>query len=47
MQAFTWESEHDEVSWWTHLAEEIPLLAELGITQLWLPPPHKAMRPVQ
>jgi alpha-amylase len=46
LQAFTWEAEHASMSWWKHIEDEIPALAELGITQLWLPPPNKAMRPV-
>lgn len=34
------------MSWWDHFAEECPRLAELGITQAWLPPPNKAMAKV-
>ncbi|KAJ6531810.1 glycoside hydrolase superfamily [Mycena capillaripes] len=29
------------MSWWKHLECEIPKLAKMGFTQLWLPPPHK------
>ncbi|KAF9066613.1 glycoside hydrolase family 13 protein [Rhodocollybia butyracea] len=42
IQFFTWESLSTGVSWWKHLENEIPTLAELGITQIWLPPPNKA-----
>lgn len=30
------------MSWWRHIEEEIPKLAEQGYTQIWLPPPNKA-----
>ncbi|CCM01404.1 uncharacterized protein FIBRA_03455 [Fibroporia radiculosa] len=43
MQFFTWESRHPTMSWWRHFEEEVPQLAELGVTQIWLPPPNKAM----
>lgn len=43
IQFFTWGASHPEMSWWDHFAEECPRLAELGITQAWLPPPNKAM----
>ncbi|KIY65864.1 glycoside hydrolase family 13 protein [Cylindrobasidium torrendii FP15055 ss-10] len=42
LQFFTWEALHPELSWWGHFDEEIPRLAELGITHVWLPPPNKA-----
>ncbi|KAA1467518.1 glycoside hydrolase family 13 protein [Dentipellis sp. KUC8613] len=42
LQFFTWESAHPDMSWWKHLETEIPALAELGITQVWLPPAFKA-----
>ncbi|KAF9468078.1 glycoside hydrolase family 13 protein [Collybia nuda] len=42
LQFFTWESRHDTLSWWQHLEAEIPALAQLGFTQIWLPPPNKA-----
>ncbi|KAI0342861.1 glycoside hydrolase family 13 protein [Trametopsis cervina] len=45
MQFFTWESKHQELSWWKHFESEVPTLAEMGITQIWLPPPNKAMVP--
>ncbi|KAJ6619757.1 alpha amylase [Mycena sp. CBHHK59/15] len=41
LQFFTWESKHKEISWWKHLETEIPKLAEMGFTQVWLPPPNK------
>lgn len=34
------------MSWWQHLAAEAPRLAELGITQIWIPPAHKALSKV-
>jgi len=34
------------MSWWDHFADESPRLAELGVTQAWLPPPNKAMKKV-
>lgn len=30
------------MSWWKHLAQQLPELARLGITQVWVPPPTKA-----
>ncbi|KIP05839.1 glycoside hydrolase family 13 protein [Phlebiopsis gigantea 11061_1 CR5-6] len=44
LQFFTWESRHPEMSWWKHFETEVPTLADLGVTQVWLPPPNKAMR---
>ncbi|OJT11485.1 Glucan 1,4-alpha-maltohexaosidase [Trametes pubescens] len=32
------------MSWWRHFESEVPNLAALGVTQVWLPPPNKAMR---
>lgn len=46
MQFFTWESKHAELSWWKHFEREVSALNELGVTQVWLPPPNKAMVPV-
>ena len=46
MQFFTWDCKHPEMSWWKHFEREVPRLEELGITQVWLPPPNKAMRKV-
>ncbi|KAF9052412.1 glycoside hydrolase family 13 protein [Hymenopellis radicata] len=42
LQFFTWNSRHPTLSWWRHFEEEIPRLAALGFTQVWLPPPNKA-----
>ena len=41
IQFFTWDSAHPDMSWWKHFESEIPQLAELGVTQVWLPPPNK------
>lgn len=43
VQFFTWDARHKDMSWWKHLATEAPHLAALGFTQIWLPPPNKAM----
>ncbi|KAF9816657.1 hypothetical protein IEO21_03962 [Rhodonia placenta] len=43
VQFFTWDCRHPHMSWWQHFASEVPRLAELGVTQVWLPPPNKAM----
>ncbi|KAG8878825.1 hypothetical protein FRB97_002193 [Tulasnella sp. 331] len=44
LQFFEWESlPPPGISWWQHFENEIPLLAGLGCTQVWLPPPNKAM----
>ncbi|KAI0049816.1 glycoside hydrolase family 13 protein [Auriscalpium vulgare] len=42
LQFFTWDSLHPHVSWWKHFEAEVPSLADMGITQVWLPPPNKA-----
>lgn len=34
------------MSWWQHFEAEIPTLAKLGFTQIWLPPPNKAAETV-
>lgn len=46
LQYFTWESKHPTLSWWQHFGNEVPRLAEMGFTQVWLPPPNKAMAKV-
>ena len=43
IQFFTWDCMHPSRTWWQHFEMEVPRLAELGVTQVWLPPPHKAM----
>ncbi|KAH9917822.1 glycoside hydrolase family 13 protein [Fomitopsis serialis] len=43
IQFFTWDSKHPNMSWWQHFETEVPRLADLGVTQVWLPPPNKAM----
>ncbi|KAJ3480649.1 hypothetical protein NLI96_g8198 [Meripilus lineatus] len=45
IQFFTWDCSHPTMSWWKHFESEVPHLAELGVTQVWLPPPNKAMVP--
>ncbi|KAI9455990.1 alpha amylase [Russula earlei] len=41
IQFFTWDSAHPDMSWWKHFESEVPRLAGLGVTQVWLPPPNK------
>ncbi|KAG2147559.1 glycoside hydrolase family 13 protein [Suillus clintonianus] len=43
VQFFTWDARHKDMSWWEHFTKEVPHLAALGFTQIWLPPPNKAM----
>ena len=45
IQFFEWDSTAGDISWWRHFENEVPRLKELGVTQVWLPPPNKAMRP--
>ncbi|KAK7691063.1 hypothetical protein QCA50_006166 [Cerrena zonata] len=45
IQFFTWDSLHPDMSWWKHFESEVDNLADLGFTQVWLPPPNKAMVP--
>jgi alpha-amylase len=45
MQAFYWDcprEENLEYQWWNALRVQIPALAEVGFSALWLPPVHKA-----
>ncbi len=45
MQAFYWDcprAENKEFQWWNVVREQIPALAKVGFTALWLPPAHKA-----
>ena len=41
MQYFEWYLENDGV-WWKRCAAKAASLAEMGVTQVWLPPAHKA-----
>ncbi|KAJ7601776.1 glycoside hydrolase family 13 protein [Mycena polygramma] len=41
LQFFTWDTLNHEVNWWKHLECQIPKLAKMGFTQIWLPPPNK------
>ncbi|KAF7316825.1 Glycoside hydrolase family 13 protein [Mycena chlorophos] len=41
LQSFTWDTLHPTLSWWQHVEQEIPRLAAMGVTQIWLPPPNK------
>ncbi|KAH7921040.1 glycoside hydrolase family 13 protein, partial [Leucogyrophana mollusca] len=43
IQFFTWDSRHRHMSWWEHFENEVPNLVDMGFTQVWLPPPNKAM----
>ncbi|EJD48908.1 thermostable alpha-amylase, partial [Auricularia subglabra TFB-10046 SS5] len=45
LQFFEWNSIGPEpgVSWWSYFGRELENLAELGLTQVWLPPPNKGM----
>jgi alpha-amylase len=45
LQAFYWDCprlENKEYKWWQYVREQIPALARVGFTSLWLPPVHKA-----
>jgi alpha-amylase len=45
MQAFHWDCprvDGKEFAWWNFVRDEIPGLASVGFTALWLPPVHKA-----
>ncbi|KAF9648737.1 glycoside hydrolase family 13 protein [Thelephora ganbajun] len=44
IQFFTWDCKHPKLSWWRFFEMTVPDLESLGFTQVWLPPPHKAMR---
>ena len=43
IQFFTWDCKHPTLSWWKYFERTVPDLESLGFTQVWLPPPHKAM----
>lgn len=45
MQGFYWDcprAEGKEGQWWNHLQTIVPVLAEIGITGLWVPPSAKS-----
>jgi len=42
LQFFTWNTLHNNMSWWKHLESELPELAKMGFTQVWIPPSNKA-----
>ena len=45
LQTFYWDCPHaekKEFQWWNTIREQIPSLAKVGFTALWLPPVHKA-----
>jgi alpha-amylase len=45
LQAFYWDCprlEGREFQWWNTIRAEVPTLANVGFTSLWLPPVHKA-----
>ena len=44
MQAFYWDcprEDRKEFQWWNTIREQVPSLAKVGFTALWLPPVHK------
>ena len=45
LQTFHWDCPREdkkEFQWWNHINGQIPSLAKVGFTSLWLPPIHKA-----
>ena len=45
MQAFFWDCprvDNREFQWWNYVCGQVPSLAKVGFTSLWLPPVHKA-----
>ena len=45
LQTFFWDCprvDGKEFQWWNYVREQIPALAKVGFTSLWLPPVHKA-----
>src|SRR5258706_15298818 len=45
LQTFHWDcprEDKQEFQWWNHINEQIPSLAKVEFTSLWLPPIHKA-----
>jgi len=44
LQTFYWDCPREdkkEFQWWNYIHKEVPALAEVGFTALWLPPVHK------
>ena len=44
LQTFFWDCprvDNKEAQWWNYIREQIPSLAKVGFTSLWLPPVHK------
>ena len=45
LQAFYWDCpriDQKEYQWWEYVCQQVPSLAKVGFTSLWLPPVHKA-----
>ncbi len=45
LQAFYWDcprEDQKEYKWWNTIRAQVPSLAKVGFTALWLPPVHKA-----
>ena len=45
MQTFHWDCPREdkkEFQWWNYINKQVPALAKVGFTSLWLPPIHKA-----
>ena len=45
LQTFFWDCprvDNKDFQWWTYVRQQIPALAKVGFTSLWLPPVHKA-----
>src|SRR5437867_3686092 len=45
LQAFYWDCPREddkEYQWWSYVCKQVPALATVGFTSLWLPPVHKA-----
>ena len=45
LQTFFWDCprvDNREFQWWNYIRQQVPALAKVGFTSLWLPPIHKA-----